>query len=100
MTSGRPLKVTARLEAGSIAAVPGAPGFATETAEKARGATEKAVDKSGSKFGDAIEKGIDYVDEKSKHKHTEKLRKAEGKLKDGLDGLDGKNDDIPDARRR
>ena len=73
---------------------------AKDAAGKAKGAAEKAVDKSGGKFGDAIEKGIDYVDEKSKHKHTGKLHNAGDKLKDGLDGLDGKNDDIPDSPRR
>jgi hypothetical protein len=71
---------------------------AKDAAGTAKGAAEKAVDKSGSKFGDAIEKGIDYADEKSKHKHTDKLNKAGEKLKDGLDSLDGKNDDIPDKR--
>ncbi len=70
---------------------------AKDAAEKAKGAAEKAVDKSGGKFGDAIEKGIDFVDDKTKHKHTDKLHNAGDKLKDGLDKLDGKNDDIPDS---
>jgi hypothetical protein len=73
---------------------------AKDAAGKAKGAAEKAVDKSGGKFGDAIEKGIDYVDAKSQHKHTDKLDTAGEKLKDALDGLDGKNDDIPDERPR
>jgi uncharacterized protein YjbJ (UPF0337 family) len=69
-------------------------------ADKAKGAAEKAVDKSGDKFGDAIEKGIDFADRKTKQKHTDKLEVAGDKLKDTLDGLDGKNDDIPDKRKR
>ena len=73
---------------------------AKDAADKAKGAAEKAVDKSGEKFGDAIEKGIDYVDAKSQHKHIDKLDAAGEKLKDTLDGLDGKNDDIPDKRKR
>jgi len=67
--------------------------------DKAKQAAQKAVDKSGDKVGDAIDKGTDFVDAKSKGKHTDKLDAVGEKAKDALDGLDGKNDDIPDARR-
>ena len=53
-----------------------------------------AVDKHGDKISDGIDKAAAMADEKTGGKHTDKIAKATGKAKDGLDRLDGKNDDL------
>ncbi|WP_376768454.1 antitoxin [Nocardioides pelophilus] len=54
----------------------------------------KAVDSSGDKIGDGLDKAADLVDDKTGGKHSDQIDKGADKAKDVLDGLDGKNDDI------
>jgi F0F1-type ATP synthase membrane subunit b/b' len=53
-----------------------------------------AVDKHGDKISDGIDKAAAAADQKTGGKHTDKIAKAQSKAKDGLDKLDGKNDDL------
>lgn len=53
-----------------------------------------AVDDHGDKIADGLDKAAALADDKTGNKHTDKLETAVGKAKDGLDKLDGKNDDI------
>ncbi|OFE15719.1 hypothetical protein BA895_21610 [Humibacillus sp. DSM 29435] len=52
------------------------------------------VDQHGDKAGEGIDKAGDLVDEKTGGKYADKVDMGQQKVKDGLDGLDGKNDDI------
>jgi len=61
---------------------------------KAKAAAELAVDKGGEKIGDAVDKGVAEADKRTGGKHTDQLDAAGRKTKDGLDQLDGKDDDI------
>ncbi len=62
--------------------------------DKAKAAAKTAVDKHGDKIGDAVDKGLKEADKRTKGKHTDKLDAAGRKVKEGLDKLDGKDDDI------
>ena len=62
--------------------------------DKAKAAARVAVDKGGDKIGGAVDKGLKEADKRTGGKHTDKLDAAGRKLKDGLDELDGKDDDI------
>jgi len=63
--------------------------------DKAKDAAEQAVDKAGDKIGDAVDKAGDLVDDKTGGKHSEHIDAGAEKVKDTLDSLDGKDDDIP-----
>lgn len=54
-----------------------------------------AVDKSGSQVGSGLDKAGDMVDDRTGGKHSGQIDTGVAKAKDALDGLDGKNDDIP-----
>ena len=45
----------------------------------------------------AVDKGLAEADKRTGGKHTDKLDKAGQKVKDGLDKLDGKDDDIKNS---
>lgn len=62
--------------------------------DKAKDAAADAVDKHGDKIGGAVDKAALVIDEKTGGKHTDKLTAGADKVKEALDGLDGKNDDI------
>ncbi|WP_193606575.1 antitoxin [Nocardioides lijunqiniae] len=53
-----------------------------------------AVDKHGDKISDGIDKAAAAADQKTGGKHADKIAKVQSKAKDGLDKLDGKNDDL------
>ncbi|WP_134741262.1 antitoxin [Nocardioides sp. 503] len=53
-----------------------------------------AVDKHGDKISDGIDKAAAAADQKTGGKHADKIAKVQAKAKDGLDKLDGKNDDL------
>jgi hypothetical protein len=55
----------------------------------------KAVDEHGDKIAKGIDKAADLADKKTQGKHSGQLDKAAGAAKDGLDKLDGRDDDIP-----
>lgn len=54
-----------------------------------------AVDKSGDKIGSGLDKAGDMADDRTGGKHSGQIDTGVAKAKDALDGLDGKNDDIP-----
>ena len=62
--------------------------------DKAKAAARDAVDKHGDKIEKGIDKGLAAADKKTGGKHTDKLNSAGQKLRDGLDKLDGKDDDL------
>ena len=55
------------------------------------------VDEQGDKIGEGLDKTADFVDDRTGHKHSEKLDAGVEKAKDALDSLDGKDDDIADT---
>ena len=55
----------------------------------------KAVDEHGDEIAKGIDKAADLADTKTHGKHSGQLDKAAGAAKDGLDKLDGRDDDIP-----
>ena len=55
----------------------------------------KAVDEHGDQIGKGIDKAAKLADTKTHGKHSGQLDKAAGAAKDGLDKLDGRDDDIP-----
>jgi hypothetical protein len=56
----------------------------------------KAVDEHGGKIAEGIDKAAAMADKKTKGKYHDKIGTGTAKAKDGLDKLDGKNDDIGD----
>lgn len=52
------------------------------------------VDQHGDKAGEGIDKAGDLIDEKTGGTYSDKIDLGQQKAKDGLDGLDGQNDDI------
>lgn len=52
------------------------------------------VDQHGDKVGEGVDKVGDLADEKTGGKYADKVDMGQQKAKDGLDGLDGKDDDI------
>ncbi len=65
-------------------------GIFDEIKEKLTG----AVDNSGEKVGEGLDKAGDFVDEKTGGQHSEQIDSGVEKVKDGLDSLDGQDDDI------
>jgi hypothetical protein len=53
------------------------------------------VDDHGEQIGAGIDKGAGVAEEKTGGKFDDKIDTGADKLKDGLDSLDGKDDDIP-----
>jgi len=60
----------------------------------------KAVDEHGDQIAKGIDKAADLADTKTHGKHSGHLDKASGAAKDGLDKLDGRDDDIPPSTPR
>jgi MT0933-like antitoxin protein len=58
---------------------------------------EKAVDEHGAEISEGIDKAAGMVDDKTSGKYTDKIDKGADATKTGLDKLDGKDDDIPNA---
>jgi hypothetical protein len=67
--------------------------------DKAKDKLGDAVDQHGDKIADGIDRAADVADEKTGGKHHGKVDSAAERAKDALDGLDGRNDDIPGRRR-
>jgi hypothetical protein len=63
--------------------------------DKAKRSLTKAVDQ----HGDKIDKGVDQlgrtINAKTGGKHAAKVTQGKAQLRKGLDGLDGRNDDLP-----
>ena len=67
--------------------------------DRAKDKLTKAVDQHGDKIAGGIDKAAAAANKKTGGKHQDKIAKATGGAKDGLDRLDGKNDDIKDGPR-
>ena len=64
---------------------------------KLKGTAKTAVDQHGDKIAGGIDKAAAMADKKTKGKYTEHIGTGVTKAQDGLDKLDGKNDDIADG---
>ncbi len=62
--------------------------------DKAKAKLAGAVDQHGDKVADGLQKAGEVADKKTGGKYTEKIDTGVSKAKEGLDKLDGKNDDI------
>lgn len=60
--------------------------------DKMKGRARTAVDQHGDKVAQGIDKAADLADRKSKGKYSGQIRQGQGKSKDALDRLDGRND--------
>ena len=60
----------------------------------------KAVDEHGDQIAKGIDKATKAADTRTQGKHSGHLNKAAGAAKDGLDKLDGRDDDIPPPTAR
>ena len=54
-----------------------------------------AVDKHGDTISEGLDKAAGKIDQKTAGKYSDKIESGVSKAKDALDGLDGKNDDLP-----
>ncbi|WP_370248047.1 Rv0909 family putative TA system antitoxin [Nocardioides sp.] len=63
-------------------------------ADKLKKSLTKAVDQHGDKIAKGIDAAGKAADAKTKGKHSGQISKATRAAKDGLDKLDGRNDDI------
>lgn len=54
----------------------------------------KAVDSQGERIGEGLDKAGEYADKRTGDKYDHQVAEGVQKAKDGLDGLDGKDDDI------
>ena len=66
--------------------------------DKAKKQLTDAVDKHGDKIGDGLDMVAAEADKRTGGKHTDKIEQGVAKAKDGLDRLDGRNDDIADDK--
>ena len=73
-------------------------GFLDGLLSKFKGKTETTVDDHGEKIGSEIDKGADVADQKTGGKYSEPIDTGADKSKDTLDSLDGKDDDIANAK--
>ncbi|QIG41507.1 antitoxin [Nocardioides anomalus] len=62
--------------------------------DNAKDKLKKAVDDHGDKISDGIDKAADVASKKTGGKYDDKIVTGTDKLKDGLDKLDGKDDDL------
>ncbi|MGZ4484734.1 MAG: antitoxin [Mycobacteriaceae bacterium] len=62
--------------------------------DKAKSAVTKAVDEHPDKIQKGADKLEDAINKKTGNKHSEQTAQAKKKLEEGLDSLDGKNDDL------
>ncbi|NHA00537.1 antitoxin [Nocardioides sp. W3-2-3] len=53
-----------------------------------------AVDSQGDKISDGLDKAADFASDKTGGKFDDKIETGVDKAKDALDGLDGQDDDI------
>jgi antitoxin protein of toxin-antitoxin system len=58
------------------------------------------VDEHGEQAGQGLDKAGDFVDEKTGGQHSGQIDQGVEQAKNALDGLDGQDDDIPDAPAR
>jgi MT0933-like antitoxin protein len=56
-----------------------------------------AVDRHGDKISEGLDKAGHAIDERTGGKYRDKIDTGLAKTKDALDGLDGKQDDLPSS---
>lgn len=54
----------------------------------------KQVDEHGEQVGQGVDKAGDLLDERTGGQYADKVDQGQDALKNGLDGLDGQDDDI------
>ncbi|HLS40663.1 MAG TPA: antitoxin [Ornithinicoccus sp.] len=59
-----------------------------------------AVDQHSEKIDEGIERGGEFASEKTGGKHDEHIDQGSDKLREGLDSLDGQQDDFTREERR
>ena len=62
--------------------------------DKAKSNLTKAVDEHGDEIGKGVDKAAEAADKRTGGKYADKIDTGSDKAKDGLDSLDGKDDDI------
>ena len=65
-----------------------------DLAGQAKDKAKDLVDQHGEQVGDGLDKAGAFADDKTGGQHSEQISQGLGKAKDGLDGLDGQDDDI------
>lgn len=65
------------------------------TFDNLKGKVSDLVDSNSEKIADGMDKAGEFIDSRTGGKHTDKIETGKDKLRDALDGLDGKNDDFP-----
>jgi len=65
------------------------------TFDNLKGKVSDLVDSNSDKIADGMDKAGEFLDSKTGGKHTDKIETGKDKLRDALEGLDGKNDDFP-----
>jgi len=67
------------------------------TFDNLKGKVSDLVDSNSDKIAGGMDKAGEFIDSKTGGKHTDKIETGKDKLRDALDGLDGKNDDFPET---
>ncbi|MDQ2757985.1 MAG: antitoxin [Actinomycetota bacterium] len=66
----------------------------SDLAGQAKDKAQELVDEHGDQVGDGLDKAGAFADEKTGGQHSDQIAQGVGRAKDGLDGLDGQDDDI------
>ncbi len=66
----------------------------SDLADQAKTKATELVDQHGDQVGDGLDKAGAFLDEKTGGQHSDQISQGLAKAKDGLDGLDGQDDDI------
>lgn len=69
-------------------------GFLVGFLDDAKNKLTDAVDSQGDKISDGLDKAADFASDKTGGKFDDKIETGVDKAKDALDGLDGQDDDI------
>lgn len=69
-------------------------GFLVGFLDDAKGKLTDAVDSQGDKISDGLDKAAEFASDKTGGKFDDKIEAGVDKAKDALDGLDGQDDDI------
>jgi antitoxin protein of toxin-antitoxin system len=64
--------------------------------DKAKKQLTKVVDEHGDQIAKGLDKAGELADKKTKGAHSGQISAGVARAKDGLDKLDGRDDDIPD----
>lgn len=59
-----------------------------------------AVDQHGDKIDQGIDRGSQQINDRTGGRYEDQVTQGGDRLREGLDGLDGKNDDLRDGTQR